>query len=86
VIPAFAAFLSIGGRAMINPNGELEFGGGMNWTRPEMPEAEANRQFQVERTLALAIEQPSNVEAIEAAVRERGRPLSGWIVLRGGEA
>lgn len=82
-LPIARAFLDMGGRLMINPDGELETGGGCRWAFGSTPASEARRSFVVERRLYRRLRVPSFARSVKCLVVAEGqRTPSGWLVLR----
>jgi hypothetical protein len=81
-LPIARAFLELGGRLMLNPQGMLETAGGLRWARPEISAREARKSFTVERRLYRRLRDPRFATSVRCLVLQEGTRLAnGWLVV-----
>lgn len=84
-LPIARAFIEIGGRLMLNPEGRLETGGGLRWALPNVSATESRRSFTIERRLYRRLRDPRFARSVRCLVLQEGeRSDNGWLVMRGG--
>lgn len=81
-LPIARAFLEVGGRLMLDPEGRLETGGGLRWALPDVNAKEARKSFIVERRLYRRLKDPRFARSVRCMVLQDGARLeNGWLVM-----
>lgn len=84
-LPIARAFVEVGGRLMLNPEGRLETGGGLRWALPDVSAREARRSFAIERRLYRRLRDPRFARSVRCLVLQEGeRTENGFLVMQGG--